>query len=432
MSNRRGLATLALVASAVAVAAWLALAAAVIGGAYDHVVGDVPGASSEAGGDAQAGAAGDAADAGAEDGASTDPGKDEPAIAGDAPAAGTGSKPTEPPDERDRSDPSVPSDPSDPSDPSATPTAADPNAIVDWPDVPDVAALEPVTTTARFTVTVTDGGDALLLRTARAWAPALEGLLDEASERVGRALPRPPVAVVFARAYEARCPARGLASPGDEAPLLMVFVDEDTSAVQIRAVLAHEIVHHLTYDGAFVGDAVLTEGVANWGAGPHALAWQGFPSWPAAARAYLADGTYVSVADDTGQVPREGESCLARRDRVYNVRAAFVEWLVATYGRETVLAMPAREVPDPDDPDGEPLRVPDYAAATGHDLVALERRWLAELTADEVGGEAARDAEDRGAAAGEAIPGSDGPREAAPDVEDAGDGLRDDAGEAQP
>jgi len=420
MSNRRGLATLALVATAVAVAAWLALAAAVIGGAYDHVVGDVPGASSDAGAEAQEGAA---VDTGAEDDASTEPGEDEPAIADDAPAADPGSTPTEP------SDPSVLSDPSDPS---ATPTAADPNAIVDWPDVPDVAALEPVTTTARFTVTVTDDGDALLLQTARAWAPALEGLLDEASERVGRALPRPPVAVVFARAYEARCPARGLASPGNEAPLLMVFVDEDTSAVQIRAVLAHEIVHHLTYDGAFVGDAVLTEGVANWGAGPHALAWQGFPSWPAAARAYLADGTYVSVADDTGQVPREGESCLARRDRVYNVRAAFVEWLVATYGRETVLAMPAREVPDPDDPDGEPLRVPDYAAATGHDLVALERRWLAELTADEVGGEAARDAEDRGAAAGEAIPGSDGPREAAPDVEDAGDGLRDDVGEAQP
>jgi len=258
-------------------------------------------------------------------------------------------------------------------------------AIVDWPEVPEVAALEPLTTTAHFTVTVADAGDALLVATAETWAPDLEPLLAEAAERVGQALPRPPVAVVFARSYAARCPARGLASPGDDVPFLMVMVDEDTPDVQIRAVLAHELVHHLTYHGDFVGDAVLTEGVANWGAGEHALAWQGWSSWPEAARAYLEDGSYVSVADDTGQIPRDGEDCLARRDRVYNVRAAFVEWLVANYGRQTVLAMPSREVPDPASTEGGTLAVTDYAAATGHSLVALERRWLAELTGDASG-----------------------------------------------
>lgn len=392
MSPRRGLAALALVATAVAVAAWLVLSVVVIRSAYDHVVGAAP--------------------------------REVPSTPS---ARSVPSTPTA------RSVPSVPSVPSAPPTASAAPSPsaappddapdeapADEDAIVDWPDVPEVAALEPVTTTARFTVTVADDADALLVEKARAWAPALEGLLDEASERVGLALARPPVAVIFARAYEARCPARGLASPGAEAPLLMVFVDEDTTDVQIRAVLAHEIVHHLTYQPDFVGDAVLTEGVANWGAGPHALAWQGFPSWPAAARAYLADGTYVSVADETGQIPREGEACLARRDRVYNVRAAFVAWLVATYGRETVLAMPAREVADPEDPDGEPLRVPDYEAATGLDLVALERRWLAELTAgDAPAAHDVGDAPTAGAGAG-AEPGDADP--------DPGEG----AGEASP
>lgn len=255
---------------------------------------------------------------------------------------------------------------------------------VDWPSIPTLVGWTPVTTTASFLVYAADPEDAVLSAAADRWAPRLESILDYVGDRLGRDLPTVPTAIVFAKRYEAACPARGLAAPPDAertAPLIMVFIDADTLDVQIRAVLAHEITHHLTMDGAFVGDGVLTEGIANWGAGAYALAWQGFDSWDAAARRYLASGAYVSVADPNGLLPPSGEACIARRDRVYNVRSAFVEWLIERYGIETVLAMPKTTIRvDAGNGETADRTVPDYAAATGDSLTQLERRWLAELT----------------------------------------------------
>lgn len=257
---------------------------------------------------------------------------------------------------------------------------------VDWPTIPTLDGWTPITATASFQVYAADPDDDVLSAAALRWAPRLERILDYVGGRLERDLPTIPTAVVFARRYDAACPARGLAAPPDDArtsPLVMVFIDADTLDVQIRAVLAHEIAHHLTMDDAFVGDGVLTEGIANWAAGAYALAWQGFPSWEAAARRYLAAGEYVSVADPNGLVPPTGEACIARRDRVYNVRSAFVDWLVARHGLATVLAMPPATIAvDAGNGETEDRVVPDYAAATGDSLTQLERRWLSELTRD--------------------------------------------------
>ena len=257
---------------------------------------------------------------------------------------------------------------------------------VDWPTIPTLDGWTPLTTSASFDVYAEDPADPVLRDAALRWAPRLEGLLDVVGGRLERDLPTRPVAVVFAPRYAADCPARGLAAPPDDgraAPLVMVFVDADTGDLQVRAVLAHEIAHHLTMDDTFVGDGVLTEGIANWAASPFTLAWQGFDSWDAAARHYLDRGAFISVADPNGLVPAAGEACIGRRDRVYNVRSAFVAWLVERYGLETVLAMPETSVTVPTaagTPESRPA--PDYAAATGETLAQLERRWLAELTAD--------------------------------------------------
>jgi hypothetical protein len=74
-----------------------------------------------------------------------------------------------------------------------------------------------------------------------------------------------------------------------------------------------------------------------------------------------------------------------RRDRIYNIRTAFVDWLVRRLGLAAVLAMPPVEVelppPDPNGSEPERLRVPDYPAATGQDLKTLEMLWLQELRA---------------------------------------------------
>lgn len=290
-----------------------------------------------------------------------------------------------------------------PSPDAAGPEASAPNGAVDWPELVNLDGRAPIVRTAHFAVYAADATDPLLDGLARRWARELERLLVAGAARAGRELPHVPVQVVFARAYAARCPARGLAWADPDEPRIQVFVDATTPDVQVRAVLAHEIAHHLTLSDEFVGDGVLTEGLANWVADEPMLAWQGFDTWDDAVRTYRADGSYVAITDPLGQQPVAGEDCLDRRDRVYNARASFVGWMVREFGLDTVLAMPYREVPvatpaatppaatPPAVPDGEgdaasdaspaTERVPDYRAATGADLPELERRWLAEIEA---------------------------------------------------
>ncbi len=274
--------------------------------------------------------------------------------------------------------------------PGPTPTLV---PSVDWPDLPDLGGWEPAFTTDHFAVYAADAEDTLLMGLVEEWGPQLEAILTVVGRRLDRELTGPPVGVVFARTYPSRCPARGLTSTGDEHRLLMLYAEEDTPETQIRGVLAHEIAHHLTVDADWIGDEVLTEGIANWAAGDAMLAWQGYSSWDDAVLDYLARSRYVSVADPTALNPRSGEACLSRRDRVYNTRTAFVDWLIQKIGLDTVLAMPYVELPvvDPDtgevavDPEtGEPqtVREPDYETASGYDLPTLEMLWLMELWAN--------------------------------------------------
>lgn len=253
---------------------------------------------------------------------------------------------------------------------------------VDWPATPDLSAREPLTRTQNFRVFPASDQDRLLVRQADAWAPRLEEILATTSRRLGGRVLSEPVDLVFARAYPARCPARGLAATRQEPPLLMIFLDDSTSAVQLEAVLAHEMAHHLSLDERFVGDGVLTEGIANWGGGGAVLRWQGFDSWPQAVRRYWREGRYLSITDPTALSPRGDEDCIARRDRVYNIRTAFVDWLIQRIGVEALLAMPVAEVSWTDEGSGETglARLPDYERAAGASLAELERRFLASLS----------------------------------------------------
>jgi hypothetical protein len=160
----------------------------------------------------------------------------------------------------------------------------------------------------------------------------------------------------------------------------MVYLRPDTSDEQVRGVLAHEIAHHLTATDDFVGDGILTEGLANWIAGDHMLRWAGAPSWDAIVVAHLMQGSYVSLTDGDALSPSVHEDCLERRDRVYAIRTSFVGWMIDRWGFDRVSAMPFREVrPEGSTDPEERVRLPDYEAATGHDLETLERLWLRDL-----------------------------------------------------
>ena len=256
-----------------------------------------------------------------------------------------------------------------PSGPEPTP---EPTIPVDWPDLPETDEAPLVVETEHFEVRVARDS-AVLVDAAERWAPTLESLRAILEARLGLELPA-EVTVMFAPTYGGQCPARGLAQGNVDEPLMAVFMDGNTTDEQIRGVLAHELVHILTFNSDFVGDGVLTEGIANWAAGRFMLDWQGIESWDAATRNLIADRRYVSVTKTNPLVPDPGEDCLERRDRVYNARASFTGWLVETAGLETVLEMPRTG-------GGEGQRPrPDYEAATGFTLPELETLWLAEIT----------------------------------------------------
>jgi hypothetical protein len=266
--------------------------------------------------------------------------------------------------------------------PTASPTAAPPlpTQPVDWPTVPPPESLPVLARTSNFRVYVSEPSDAALRATAERWTGTLETILTIDATHLGLTQPSSLVSVTFAPAYPAPCPARGLTSRGTEGPEVTIFVGPDTSDIQIRAVIAHELVHVLTMRDTFTGDGVLTEGIANWGAGSFMLQWQGYPSWEAAVIQELHDGTYVSIADPNGMAPAPGQDCLVRRDIVYNARAAFTGWLAQRIGLDTVLAMPRREVPRRGNGETHTDIVPDYEAATGLSLAQLETVWLADIS----------------------------------------------------
>jgi hypothetical protein len=260
--------------------------------------------------------------------------------------------------------------------PVATATVAPP---VDWRPLPTLSARQPLATTQHFRVHVDPEGDTRLEAIALRWARRLEAILAADESRFDRHLTQ-TIDVVFSAAYEARCPARGLASPGHDPPLIVVYVPEDVTDRFMHGVLAHEMGHHLTASDDFVADGVLSEGLANWIAGPPMLAWMGLDAWDDAVRAAVASGAYQSLTQPDVLSPGPGENCIQRRDLVYALRASFVAWMIGEYGLDAVKAMPYSESRTTD-ADGQEVttRQPDYAAATGLTLRQLERLWLEDV-----------------------------------------------------
>jgi hypothetical protein len=150
---------------------------------------------------------------------------------------------------------------------------------------------------------------------------------------------------------------------------MLIYADEQTEESQILGVLAHELVHiiHITgFNRPLSGDPGLNEGLATWLTREYWTAWHQTQSLPRMIRDYLAEETYVPLAeaDVFGVYPQaQGitpTDCLAQRDLLYSQWAGFVGYLVDTYGWELfvdLMATAASEVTD----EGEILPSPtDY------------------------------------------------------------------------
>ncbi|GAB4202265.1 MAG: hypothetical protein OHK0022_25290 [Roseiflexaceae bacterium] len=161
---------------------------------------------------------------------------------------------------------------------------------------------------------------------------------------------------------EPGCGIHGLAYT--DRRVVQVFTCPSIERRRAVAILAHEIVHQLAHDRYgqphLSADLILAEGVATWGAGSYWLGGQ--PDFRAFVRAQRAAGQFYPLATHY-----QGRS-IAAMNALYYQWASFVDFLIATYGRERFdqLYVSGNSAPGS----------ANYQGIYGKPLDALEREWI--------------------------------------------------------
>jgi hypothetical protein len=225
-----------------------------------------------------------------------------------------------------------------------------------------------VLSTADFDVAVPNASP--LSERAAEVAAVAEAVLPYVQTRLGATLSdRVRLEIWPGTAARGDCAPRAAAMPTERRILLFASpVTLEPGA--LRAFLAHELGHQLTYDRwATLGpDRRLSEGLATWAAESYWLQWRGWSSLDAAVADLLRSGTVESLGE-------EPPGCLvpAQRDVYYSAWASLVDYLVRHYGWDSF---------------GEALVLPassddraDYYAAFGHTLEEIVADWRRELGA---------------------------------------------------
>lgn len=216
----------------------------------------------------------------------------------------------------------------------------------------------------------------------------LPEVLEYLTERTGKRL-QPPVKVVVSTIRSGdRCAVRGLALP--DAGQIYLYVGHGVSDSEIATALSHELAHLLQEQiaGGNVGSVTLAEGFATYAQGRYWPRWDEESGFQAAVRRLRAEDSYIPLT-------RSILPCDTRtRDRIYTERAAFVEWLIETFGQDKFWRINrlsatrgGSDVQRDDLPYIEPPVLeqnPTYEHAPwtkvyGRDLPELEREWLASL-----------------------------------------------------
>jgi len=168
--------------------------------------------------------------------------------------------------------------------------------------------------------------------------------------------------------HDGSCALHGYAETA--ARVVTVVACAQHTSEQVVNLMVHEIAHqaaHDHYGDAHVqADMILLEGLATWGAGRY---WLGpFASFRGFVREHYQLDTLLPLA-----TPYNGHD-VQEMNQLYYQWASFVEFLLETYGRESLDALYVT---------GQQQRPgsADYVGVYGKDLATLEQEWRAWLAA---------------------------------------------------
>ena len=219
------------------------------------------------------------------------------------------------------------------------------------------------------------------------WTQEAERLYAYVSQRV-QAKAKNKISLAFLPPEKRSCPVRGLAV-ASASPVVLIYADAQVQRPYLQAVLAHELGHAIPAAGFADGlpdDLALTEGLGTWASGKYWAAWKNVPALDDLIRQYIAAGQYEPIHENYdlhGIYPWQkntgpSQACLARRDRVYSEWAAFLGYLIDTYGWPDALRL--FKNPPPINESGRRIeRPPDYEGIYGKSLNQLEWEWLSVL-----------------------------------------------------
>lgn len=190
--------------------------------------------------------------------------------------------------------------------------------------VAPASASTPVTTPAEQQIKLKTENGAYTAAQLRALEVPLADALRYVQERTSMQL-KAPVTVLFSN--ERGCKLSGVAYTQERR--IKLFVCPDTELDRAVSIMAHEFVHQLAADhygeAHFKADLILSEGVAQWGAGAYKL--KGHPDFRTLVRKTYGNDLLPLATESRGT----GSFGLMRH--LYDQWAAYVEWIVATQGR---------------------------------------------------------------------------------------------------
>lgn len=176
------------------------------------------------------------------------------------------------------------------------------------------------------------------------------------------------VAISFEAPQEGPCALRGITLSNRRT--IRLFYAPGADIDRVTGILAHELFHQLQHD--YYGerdhrkaDVILLEGMAAWGTASYFLTPRGEPLYRERVREAIKADEILPLTTSL-----QADCRTTTRNNIYNQWASFVEYLVATYGREQFDAVYRSST-------GRPAGSADYRRVYGKPLAVLEREWLA-------------------------------------------------------